>query len=483
MAFSLFGKKDAPPTKKKTTTGAIENPGGQAQESAGRQEAAPTSGDADPSLDFSHYAPPPPAAKSTPPEPPRQPAAAAQKPAAAPQAPAQKQAAAAPVPQAPSQKAAATLPVAKPVAAPQATQGKPSARASVSAASVQEPPPDSIMSIEVTGSAADTAPVIEEAAILFANGQSLQALTALAVAVHEGNLGPSALQAWLMLFDLYRSRSMKAEFESLGMEFLAEFERSPPVWIEAEPQFNAALATGGIGYCALTGVLSDESASQLEQLSRMSQRQQAIRIDFAKLQGVDPFGCARLLAAFEVLRASGKEVVFTGEAHLLRLLEAECRMEHKDTDGVLWSLLFEILRRLGMKDRFEETAVSYAVTYELSPPSWESQAAAKPRPGPSPYVAATEPAQPAFHLSGDVTGANESLPEKLRDWAKSNSPLVIDMSAVRRVDFVSAGQLLNVFTKLHQAGATIQIRGANELVAALFGVMGIGQVARIIRNR
>jgi anti-anti-sigma regulatory factor len=378
--------------------------------------------------------------------------------------------------------APATIPVTKPVTAPPATQEtKPSAPASVSVPSVQEASPDSIMNIEVTSSAADIAPVIEEAAILFASGQSLQALTALTKAVHNGNLGPSALQAWLMLFDLYRSLSMKAEFEALGMEFLAKFERSPPVWIEAEPQFNPALATGGIGYCALTGVLSDESASQLEQLRRMGQRQQAMRIDFAKLQGVDPFGCARLLAVLEVLKTSGKEVVFTGEAHLLRLLEAECQTENKDTDGVLWSLLFEILRRLGMKDRFEEAAVNYAVTYELSPPSWESQAGAKPRL--SPYVAATEPAQPAFRLSGDVTGANESLPEKLRDWAKSNSPLVIDMAAVRRVDFVSAGQLLNVFTKLHQAGSTIQIRGANELVAALFDVMGIQQVARIIRNR
>ena len=368
-----------------------------------------------------------------------------------------------------------------PAAASAAPQEKPPAPASASVPSVQESSPDSILNIEVTSSAADTAPAIEAAAILFANGQSLQALTALTKAVNDGNLGAFALQVWLMLFDLYRSLGMKGEFEALGMEFLAKFERSPPVWIEAEPQFNPALATGGIGYCALTGVLSDESASQLEHLRRMSQRQQAIRIDFAKLQGVDPFGCARLLAVLDALKTSGKEVVFTGEAHLLRLLEAECRTQNQDTDGVSWSLLFEILRRLGLKDRFEEAAVNYAVTYELSPPSWESHTGAKPRASPS--VSATESAQPAFQLSGDVTGANESLPERLQDWAKSNSPLVIDMSAVRRVDFVSAGQLLNVFTKLHQAGSTIQIRGANELVAALFDVMGIPQVARIIRNR
>ena len=90
-----------------------------------------------------------------------------------------------------------------------------------------------------------------------------------------------------------------------------------------------------------------------------------MRVDFAKLQGVDPFGCARLLAVLEVLKTSGREIVFTGEAHLLRLLEAECQTKNRDTDGVLWSLLFEILWRLGLKDRFEEAAVNYAVTYEL----------------------------------------------------------------------------------------------------------------------
>ena len=431
------------------------------------------------SLDFSYYSPPPPKAKSRASEQARRPAAGG--PGAGPQAASQKQAAAAPVSQvaasgAPAEaKAPATIPVTK-LPASQA----PSAPASVFVPSVQEPFPDSIMNIEVTRGAA-AAPVIEEAAILFGNGQSLQALTALTKAVDDGNLGPFALQAWLMLFDLYRTLGMKGEFEALGMEFLTKFERSPPVWIEAEPQFNPALATGGTGYCALTGVLSDESASQLEKLRRMSQRLQAIRVDFARLQGVDPFGCARLLAVLEVLKTSGREIVFTGEAHLLRLLEAECQTKNRDTDGVLWSLLFEILWRLGLKDRFEEAAVNYAVTYELSPPSWERQAAAEPEP--SPYVAATDPPQPAFRLTGDVTGADESMPEKLQDWARSNSPVVIDMSTVRRVDFVSAGRLLNEFTKLHRAGANIQIRGANELVAALFGVMGIEQVSRITRNR
>ena len=43
--------------------------------------------------------------------------------------------------------------------------------------------------------------------------------------------------------------------------------------------------------------------------------------------------------------------------------------------------------------------------------------------------------------------------------------------------------MLNVFSKLHRGGTTIQIRGANELILALFGVMGIAKVAKLIRHK
>jgi hypothetical protein len=51
------------------------------------------------------------------------------------------------------------------------------------------------------------------------------------------------------------------------------------------------------------------------------------------------------------------------------------------------------------------------------------------------------------------------------------------------VDFVSAGQLLNTFSKLHQSGKAVKIRGANELIVALFGVMGVQAVTGIEQKR
>lgn len=342
--------------------------------------------------------------------------------------------------------------------------------------------PDSVMSIEVTTASDDVAPVIEETAILFANGQADQALAKLLRALREEDLGASALQCWLMLFDVYQHLGRRDDFESLTLEFVPKFERSAPAWRDGgEARSSPALLTGGTGYCAFTGTVSAASASEFEKLRNLAQKQQMIRIDFGKVQAIDAAGAERLREALLDLRSSRKEVVLTGEARLLELLEGACRPGSAGTDRALWGLLFEVYRWYGHQEEFEEAAVNYAVTFEVSPPSWESgpPAVVKPRP----TGAAGEPSNQALVLSGDVTGAGEALVKELRDWAAANSMLVLDMSKARRVDFVSAGVMLNALSQLRQAGTTIQIRGTNEMIAALFEVMGISKIAAVIRRK
>jgi anti-anti-sigma regulatory factor len=59
----------------------------------------------------------------------------------------------------------------------------------------------------------------------------------------------------------------------------------------------------------------------------------------------------------------------------------------------------------------------------------------------------------------------------------------MDISQVRRVDFVTAGLIFNVLSRLSKDGTTILIRGASELIHTLFRIMGIDKVARIIPLR
>jgi ABC-type transporter Mla MlaB component len=327
----------------------------------------------------------------------------------------------------------------------------------------------------------DVDPVVEETAILFANAQVEEALARLLSSVRGAGPGASMLQQWLMLFDLYQHLGKKVEFEALALEFVPKFERSAPSWLEIEPRDDPALATGGIGYCALSGTLSQASAPALEKLRRAVGTLRTIRIDCSKLEGLDGPGCRLLRETLLSIRQSGKGIMFTGEGQLIRLLEESCRPGRTQTDGAIWELLLEVCRMLDLKEKFEEAAVGYAVCFEVSPPSWELPAAAVPKraqaPGP------VETPEGAFVLSGEITGASETLAARLREWGTARNMLLIDMSQVRRVDFVTAGLMHKVFSKLQPAGIPVQIRGANELIHALFRVMGIDKVARIIPRR
>ncbi|TMH55927.1 MAG: STAS domain-containing protein [Betaproteobacteria bacterium] len=322
-------------------------------------------------------------------------------------------------------------------------------------------------STEAPPAANDVAPIIGETATLFANGRVEEALSALSRSVRDAELGDSAQQAWLMLFDLYQHLGMKPEFEALALEFVVKFERSPPAWIESGERHDPGLDTGGIAYFALGGTLTGASAPE--------------RVECDKLEGVDGQGCRLLRETLLALREAGKEVLLTGEGRLIQFLEEACQAGRKETDSAVWALLLDVYRILDLKDPFEETAVNYAVTFEVSPPSWESQPRAEAKG--SAVLRPVETTDQALMLSGELSGAGETLAGQLQDWAGANKMLVIDMSRATRVDLATAGVMLRVLSALQESGVTIQVRGANELIRALFGVTGLSKVARIIPRK
>jgi len=339
----------------------------------------------------------------------------------------------------------------------------------------------SALASSLAGEAAAEAPIIEETATLFANGEAEKALARLSSSVREAELGDSALQAWLMLFDLLQHLDMRVEFEALALEFVVKFERSPPAWVETGERDDPALATGGIAYFALGSRLSDASAPELERLRNAGATGQALRVECGRLEGVDAAGCRLFRDTLASLRNAGKEVLLTGEARLIQFLEEACQPGRVETDGAVWALLLDVYRILGFKEKFEETAVNQAVTFEVSPPSWEPQPRAEAKV--SEVLRPAEVADQALILSGELSGASESLTRQLQDWTSANKMLVIDMSRTTRVDVATAGLMLNVLSKLHETGTTIQIRGASELIRALFGVTGLSKVARIIPRK
>jgi anti-anti-sigma regulatory factor len=489
LAFSLFGKKPAekkPPQKK---------PASPAARPAARTPAAPPPPselpDDAPDLDFSNYAPeaPAPPAVETPSAPAPEPVQAKADAPAVPVLDFGDLPAATPAAAPPRE----TTPEPAPAAAPTPAIPDFSPVPSAPAKPAEPPKPprkskkdvDSIMCIEVDDDATEMPAVVEEGAILFANGQAEQALARIEAALAGDSLGAWQLQVWLMLFDVLQHLGQKARFEEKALEFVVKFERSPPVWTDAPKAEKApsVMRTGGAAHVALSGTLSAGSANALEQLRKMADKQPKLRVDFAKLQGVDEDGCRLLHDVLVALKKAKKQVYFSGEAQGLKLLRDRAKPGDPSVHQAVWQLLLELYQQLGMQDEFEEAAVDFAVTYEVSPPSWE---APPPKTGPPPEVEAPEAdAAPsdAYYVEGEVAGANDAVFDDLAAYAEAANPIVIDMSRTRRVDFVNAGRLLNVLEKAKTGDRSIVIRGVGEMIAALLSVMRITKIARVIPRK
>ena len=493
MAFSIFGKKpdkkpEKPPIKARQSPAApgARSPGPAASEDEGE------------SLDFTNYVPPsgsPPsvAPSSAPSIAPQSIAPPAPKPAASVAVPAGLDFGSLAAAAAPQQ---APTPAPKPPPSPVSVipdlpgLGAPASKAPEKPADAKKKaakkPVDSILCIEVDEGGHEVPPAIEEAAVLYANGQTAEAHARLKQALEGEDLGAWKLQVWLMLFDVLQQLGRKQEFEERALDFVVKLERSPPVWTDAPsaPKQNPSLRTGGAASVSLTGALGAQSAGALEQLRKAADKQPKLRLDFGKLQGIEPAGCKLLHATLKYFRTAKKDVWLTGEATLLKLLRDGAKAGDTSVDTSVWLLLLDLYQMLGLQNEFEEAAVDYAVTYEVSPPSWE---APPPRPKGEPMAesqpVATQVADEAFHVSGEVAGQSDQLFIDLGAYAAAANPVVLDFGTARRVDFVNAGRLLNVLEKLKAEGKQLVIRGAGEMIIALFAVMGIPKVARIIPRK
>lgn len=493
MAFSLFGKKpdkkpEKPPVKARPSPAA---PGP-------RAPAGPATEDEGESLDFTNYVPPSAPASSAPPASVAPPSASS-----APQSVAPKAAASIAPPAGldfGSLAAAATpqtakAPAPKPPPPPPSVLpdlpglGAPAAKPEIAADGKKKgvaKPVDSILCIEVEEGDHEVPPAIEEAAVLFANGQVAEAHARIQKSLDDEDLGAWKLQLWLMMFDVLQHLGKKQEFEERALDFVVKLERSPPVWADAPlaPKQNPSLRTGGAATVSLTGSLGAQSATALEQLRKASEKQPKLRLDFGKLQGIEPAGCKLLLATLKYFKTAKRDIWLTGEATLIKLLREGAKAGDKAVEASVWLLLLELYQMLGLQNEFEEAAVDYAVTYEVSPPSWEApplRPKAEPMAESQPVV--TQVADEAFHVSGEVAGPSDQLFSDLGTYAAAANPVVLDFSTARRVDFVNAGRLLNALEKFRAEGKQLVIRGAGEMIVALFAVMGIPKVARIIPRK
>jgi anti-anti-sigma regulatory factor len=321
-------------------------------------------------------------------------------------------------------------------------------------------------------------PALAEAATMYATGQELEAMRRLESAIKSGeDLGDAALRAWGGLFDLLQVLGRRPAFEALALTFARRFEKSPPAWTAAaESEHSATETTGGRAHVSLTGALNARVGEVLKQTMKLAATSTMVRMDLAKLEDADNDGATLLMRALAALKKARKEFVFGSPEHLAQILSAKLVVGERSNEA-MWLLLLELYQQAYRQEAFEEAAVNYAITFEVSPPSWEalpvrSDVAPELSSGPPPKAE-------GFSLHDQLLGAAVADFAPLEAVLAGREEYDIDARKLVRIDPPSAKSLLEVLKRLQAAGKTLRIVGLSTLIAAYLELQGFADVAEL----
>jgi len=327
--------------------------------------------------------------------------------------------------------------------------------------------------------ASEAAAVIEEAAVMYANGQAEVAEAMLAASIAEDNLGLVTSRAWWMLFDLYQIGEKRQAFENLAVAYASKFESSPPAWREsgqgaAGASKEKASTTPMVPF---SGKLDAGSQKLIERMQKLAENYRTLRLEFAKVTEVHPAGCSLLHAELKKLQKSGHDLILVGAPELADKIRAIVEVGRRDDTEDAWLLLLEILRLLNREKEFEETSIDYCVTFEVSPPAFVAPKN-KVTTAAAEAPAQNEP-QEAFMMPAKIEGRIDDLIVAIAAYSDEHTPAIVDCSQLVRVDFNAAGRLLSGLTPFCVSGKQIEFHQVNHLVAELFIMMGLADIVAI----
>ena len=330
---------------------------------------------------------------------------------------------------------------------------------------------------------AELGPSLENAALMFAHGNANAATAALAHALDT----PERTQpmVWMCLFDLHARNSDRTAFEELALRFVVQFERSAPAWDE--------LAIGTMGSTAnthqlarakpkslLRGELTDPQAPVIVSLTEAAKRKDVnpprFDLDIVDLNSVSDI-CGTLLAgSLAALRHKGSVISFRGLDSTLRRLSAPLQAGTRSHKGQ-WYLVLELLQWAANSKEFEDRAVDFAITFEISPPSSEPLSAVQrsvlTKQAEDPLAAPDLLLDDRVTWLGDLKGAANACLKLVAVDAATTNPVVVDMRQVSRVDFVCGGAIANAFTRLMAQAIDVRVIGASPIIQILLQLTGV----------
>ncbi|MDR7332952.1 hypothetical protein [Roseateles asaccharophilus] len=347
-------------------------------------------------------------------------------------------------------------------------------------------------------------PELDEAVIAFANADYDTSERALTELVRPGGSRNLHGETWLVLFDHYRATGAQGKFEVLAVEYAQQFGLSAPQWFSMPKLVAETTRQSNRSPMAKAGQVSWTAPATLtaDEVSVLQKRSETLPMPWVFDWGsVDDIEIEAAIQLRQLMRHWANQQVdqrWAGGDRFLNQLKELAPVGERDTDPALWMLRLEALRLANRPDQFDEAAIDYCVTYEVSPPSWE-RAKCRVRIGSeggstnSPVHSTMQgEAQSSFldtsvadvnvaqldlmgQLSGDISETLRGLAAEVGEA----SLISICCTRLIRLDFMAAGDLLNWVLQRRTENRSVVFTDAHRLVALFFGAMGINEHAKV----
>jgi ABC-type transporter Mla MlaB component len=355
-------------------------------------------------------------------------------------------------------------------------------------------------------------PELEEASIRFANGDDAGAEAGLLEVLSPQGQRIKHEDTWLTLFDLYRATGQLERYEIAAIDFASRFGSSAPQWVswpDAVNRMNGAPAASPPASQQLAdwsspGSFGTQTLAALN--AALGRAPQPWRLNWNKLTTIEEPVVESLSRLFTTWATQSVQLRFIGGDNLENVLRNATPSGDNGVNPAWWKLRLEVLRVTHRPDEFELVALDYCVTYEVSPPSWESaRTEYRPLQNDGSFIAGNTIIGEAFHdsmatggmtdvgdsqvpqmanvstvdLAGQILGDAEEALATLDAKLSGADVMVISCDGLIRIDFTAAGTLLNWVSQRQAEGRQVQFVQVHRLVAAFFNVIGISEHARV----
>ena len=345
---------------------------------------------------------------------------------------------------------------------------------------------------------------LRDAALHHAEGEFSEAQHLLESMLADTTLEPDAAESLTFsLFEVYRCSGQQDRFDTLALDYASRFGRSPGEWFSLA-ELATSVHSENAGRDSSFGDLAQETTWRCPAILDMSSLADCISrspatavrsfINWEAVQHIDNAIAPTLARQMKIWCSRPVELHWSGLDALLAAVQM-CKVSgDASRDAGWWLIHLDLLCILQQAEAYEEMAMDYCITFEVSPPSWQpansklvnendfalsSDFATTAASRDEEEAQNSQSSYATCELQGNLTGEARRALRKLRAASGKVGQVTVICRHLGRVDFNAASALLNWAVSTDAKGCKVHLTQLPRLVLVFFEMLGMHKVAQL----